>query len=102
MNLSSMFSSARAHYVGETTMECRNRINSHKSTIRTRKIDLPVTRNFSEARHNVSELRFACYPLTRGGNRQKLLKQKEVYSINKLDTKYPKGLNLDDPLEFVL
>lgn len=32
-------------YVGETTMECRNRVNKHKSTIRTERHDLPVSKH---------------------------------------------------------
>lgn len=87
-------------------MECRKRITSHKSTIRTQKIDLPVPRHFSEAGHDVSELKFAIIdhvpPLDRGGNREKRLKQKELYWINKFDTRYPKGLNIDYPLHVFL
>lgn len=33
-------------YVGETTNECRLRINSHRSTIRTKKVELPVPHHF--------------------------------------------------------
>lgn len=35
-------------YVSEATTECSIRLNNHKSTILTRKVDLPVPRNFAE------------------------------------------------------
>lgn len=89
-------------YVGEKTTECRLRINNHKSTIRWKKVELPAPQHFFEARHKVSDLRFSIIdhvpPLKRGGNREKLLKRREVCWIKKLDTMSPCGMNLDYPL----
>ncbi|CAJ0957188.1 unnamed protein product [Ranitomeya imitator] len=50
-------------YVGETTMEIKARISKHKSTIRTKKMELPIPKHFIESGHSVSQLRFRLYEL---------------------------------------
>lgn len=84
-------------YVGETTQRARDRISKHKSTIRCKNPLLPPPHHFLENGHNVSQLRFQILeqitPLRRGGDRIKLLKQREAYWIHQLDTLTPKGLN---------
>lgn len=63
--------------VGETTTECRIRLNNHRSTILTQKQELPAPRHFVECGH-----RFKIYsdwsysPLQRGGKREKIFKQR--------------------------
>lgn len=93
-------------YIGETTTKCRLHINNHKSTIRTGKVELPVPRHFLEQGHTVMDLTFSIIDhvpsLRRGGNREKILKQREVWWINKLRTLYPLGLNLDYPFQVFL
>lgn len=42
-------------YVGETPTECRIRFNNHKSTILTRKVELPVPRHFVECGHKLKK-----------------------------------------------
>ncbi|XP_069617342.1 uncharacterized protein [Ranitomeya imitator] len=84
-------------YVGETIQAIRDRIISHKSTIRCGKIWLPLPAHFKEARHNISQLRFQVLEKVhrprRGGNHIQLLKQRETYWIYTLDTLSPRGLN---------
>ncbi|XP_073428203.1 uncharacterized protein [Dendrobates tinctorius] len=84
-------------YVGETTQAIRDRISSHKSTIRCGKTWLPLPAHFKEARHNVSQLRFQIIEKVprpkRGGNHVRLLKQRETFWIYTLDTLHPRGLN---------
>ncbi|CAJ0964548.1 unnamed protein product [Ranitomeya imitator] len=45
-------------YVGETTQHVRDRIASHKSTIRCNKNWLPIPEHFSKSGHSVAQLRF--------------------------------------------
>ncbi|CAJ0951717.1 unnamed protein product [Ranitomeya imitator] len=90
-------------YVGETTMEIKARIRKHKSTIRTKMVDLPIPKHFIESGHSVSQLRFrvidGVLPLRRGGDRVKLLKQKELRWISRLGSRQPGGLNVDYNLQ---
>ena len=84
-------------YVGKTKRELRIRINEHKSNIRNKDEKSPVARHFNEAGHTVCDLRFqgieVVKPIKRGGNREKLLLQREAYWIHYLKTEFPKGLN---------
>lgn len=68
--------------MGETTGECRLGLHNHRSTIRTNKIELPVPRHFAEAKHSLNDLKFMIIdhvpPLKRGGDRERLLKQREL------------------------
>ncbi|XP_077134833.1 uncharacterized protein LOC143788815 [Ranitomeya variabilis] len=84
-------------YVGETTQAIRDRISSHKSTIRREKLWLPLPAHFKEARHNIAQLRFQIVEKVprprRGGNHIQLLKQRETFWIYTLDTLHPRGLN---------
>ncbi|CAJ0954261.1 unnamed protein product [Ranitomeya imitator] len=84
-------------YVGETTQAIKDRISSHKSTIRCEKTWLPLPLHFKEARHNVSQLRFQIIERVprprRGGNHVRLLKQRETFWIYTLDSLHPRGLN---------
>lgn len=84
-------------YVGETTMQCRQRMNNHKSTIRTQKVELPVAQHFLEKGHNLNELRFSIVDhiprQRRGGDRKLMLKKRELEWIFKLNTLEPTGLN---------
>lgn len=86
-------------YIGETTTECRLQINNHKSTIRTGKVELPVPGHFRNFGHTVTDLKCSIIyyvpPLKQGGNRERILKHKEVFWINKVDTISLKGLNVD-------
>ncbi|CAJ0927866.1 unnamed protein product [Ranitomeya imitator] len=84
-------------YVGETTQHIRDRISQHKSTIRCKKLLLPVPAHFIAHNHSISQLRYQVIdsvPLARrGGNRILKLKQKEAYWIHVLQTLEPFGLN---------
>ena len=84
-------------YVGKTKRELRTRITEHKSNIRNNDVKSPVARHFNEAGHTACDLRFQgielVKPLKRGGNREKLLLQREAYWIYFLQSEYPKGLN---------
>ena len=84
-------------YVGKTKRELKIRIGEHKSNIRNRDEKSPVARHFNSAGHEVCSLRFqgieAVQPLKRGGNRDRLLLQREARWIHNLQTEHPKGLN---------
>lgn len=71
-------------------MECRNRINKHKSTIRTGRHDLPVSKHFIDLEHNIKDLNYWIVDhvpkLKRGGDRSLKLKRLELEWIQKLDT----------------
>ncbi|CAJ0964495.1 unnamed protein product, partial [Ranitomeya imitator] len=45
-------------YVGETTQHIRDRISQHKSTIRCKKIMLPIPAHLISHNHNISQLRY--------------------------------------------
>ncbi|CAJ0938687.1 unnamed protein product [Ranitomeya imitator] len=84
-------------YVGETTQRIKDRIASHKSTIRCGKTWLPLPDHFIKSRHTVAQLKFQIIEHVprprRGGDHIRLLKSRETYWIHKLDTMTPKGLN---------
>ena len=84
-------------YVGCTTRELKIRIGEHKSNIRNKDEKSPVARHFNAAGHDVCSLRFqgieCVQPLKRGGNRNKLLLQREAKWIHTLQTEHPKGMN---------
>ncbi|CAJ0952210.1 unnamed protein product [Ranitomeya imitator] len=84
-------------YVGETTQHVKDRIASHKSTIRCGKTWLPLQDHFLKHHHSVAQLKFQVVEHIdrpkRGGDRVKILKQRESYWIHTLDPLEPKGLN---------
>ncbi|XP_077148443.1 uncharacterized protein LOC143809192 [Ranitomeya variabilis] len=84
-------------YVGETTQHIRDRISQHKSTIRCKRLMLPIPAHFISHNHNIAQLRYQIIdsiPLARrGGNRISKLKEKEAYWIYTLQTLEPNGLN---------
>lgn len=81
-------------------------MNNHKSTIRNKKVELPVPRHCIEKGHEVSEIKFMILdhipPLRDGGDREKMLKRREVMWIKKLNTLIPGGLNVEYPLQVFL
>ena len=83
--------------MGKTTRELRTRISEHKSNIRLHDDKSPVARHFTAAGHGVCDLRFQgiefVEPMRRGGDRGRLLLQREAYWIHTLRTESPKGLN---------
>ncbi|XP_077151982.1 uncharacterized protein LOC143815994 isoform X1 [Ranitomeya variabilis] len=84
-------------YVGETTQHVKDRIASHKSTIRCGKTWLPIPDHFVTFKHSVAQLKFQIIEQVprprRGGNHIKLLKARETFWIHTLDTLAPRGLN---------
>lgn len=92
------------YYVAETTEEVKYRITQHKSTIRRGLTDLPVPAHFIEKGHTISQLRYRVIDgvskSRRGGDRQQLLKKRELFWIFTLDTLAPKGLNLEYKTSF--
>ncbi|XP_041424928.1 uncharacterized protein LOC121395443 isoform X1 [Xenopus laevis] len=89
-------------YVGETTRSLSIRIGEHRSDVRLKKHTSPLARHFMEANHQVSQLKFMGIERvrtpTRGGNREILLKQRELKWIYRLQTLSPNGLNEDREL----
>lgn len=86
-------------YIGETTMEIRQRISKHKSTVRTRMLELPILKHFAEKARSVKQLKYQVTdyfpPLRRGGDRQAWLLAKELRWIHKTDCLHPRGLNVE-------
>ena len=84
-------------YVGKTSRELKSRISEHKSSIRNSDEKSSVARHFVEAGHKVCSLRFQGIEKVdlprRGGDRDKLLLQREAYWIHTLKTEFPNGLN---------
>ncbi|XP_041424662.1 uncharacterized protein LOC121395364 [Xenopus laevis] len=88
-------------YVGKTIRSVNTRIKEHKNAIRNFKAntytDTSVSRHFSEARHNVCQLKWKVLEvvpkMSKGGDRNNLLLQRESRWINRLDSTYPKGMN---------
>ena len=85
------------YYVGKTSRELRVRISEHKSTIRNKDDKSSVARHFMEAGHDICTLRFqgieSIVASRRGGDRDRLLLQREAFWIHELATEYPLGLN---------
>ncbi|OCT62598.1 hypothetical protein XELAEV_18043682mg [Xenopus laevis] len=77
-------------YVGETTLQIKTRISQHRSTIRRSNTKLPVSKHYVEKGHSDSELKFMVLeevrPLRRGGDRELLLRKREVWWIHQLNT----------------
>ncbi|CAJ0965952.1 unnamed protein product [Ranitomeya imitator] len=84
-------------YVGETIQHVRDRISSHKSTIRLKKTWLPLPHHFVTANHSVSQLQYQVIERVErprwGGDHIKLLKERESFWIYTLQTLAPRGLN---------
>lgn len=85
-------------YVGRTKRRLKDRVAEHKYAIRCNNEDYPMARHFNSA-HNgdasllqVEALEHVQTP-PRGGDRLKLLLQRETYWIHKLDAMRPPGLN---------
>ncbi|CAH2275500.1 Hypothetical predicted protein [Pelobates cultripes] len=88
-------------YIGNTDLPLRERIRNHRSSIRVayrdQKSDLPVAKHFLEQGHTLPTLKLMAIdhiPVPRkGGDRKKMLLQRELYWIRTLRTVYPNGLN---------
>ena len=84
-------------YVGKATRKLKQRISEHKSSIRRNDREYLGAVHFNDAKHDVSILRFCGIeqvpPSPRGGDHGKILKQREAFWIESLQTLGPKGLN---------
>lgn len=90
-------------YIGKTTTPLKTRISEHRSNIRNHDTKSPVAIHFTEARHNVSTLRYLGIEhiqlTNRGGDINSVLFKREAFWIYTLDTLSPKGLNKDFDLK---
>ncbi|KAJ0069779.1 hypothetical protein NL108_014342 [Boleophthalmus pectinirostris] len=93
-------------YSGKTTRKLKQRISEHKSSIRRNDRDYPVAVHFNDQRHDICSLRFCGIehvpPPPRGGDHDRILKQREAFWIHTLQTLAPKGLNDDFNLSIFL
>lgn len=85
------------YYVGKTKRELKTRICEHKSSIRNHDEKSAVARHFNAVKHEARQLQYMGIEVVqtprRGGDRDKLLLQREAYWIHQLDTLIPKGMN---------
>jgi len=80
-------------YVGETKNKLKDRMNKHRSDIRLHRSNSAVAIHFNGAAHNLGHLRV--FPLEKiHVDDDKTRKNRESFWIKKLDSKYPKGLNI--------
>ena len=81
-------------YVGKTTRQLKQRMSEHKSTIRRNDRNYPVAVHFNDFKHDIASLRFIgiekVHLPRRGGNHDNLLKKREAFWINTLQTLHPK------------
>lgn len=86
-------------YVGKTTRPLKTRFGEHRSAIRRADLTSPVARHFLKEGHQISQLRFMAIELVRkpkqGLSHDRLILQRELFWMYKLDTRAPKGLNED-------
>ncbi|KAI8477599.1 corticospinal neuron axon guidance through spinal cord [Branchiostoma belcheri] len=85
-------------YVGETGQTLANRLNGHRSSIKTDK-DTPVSAHFNQPNHTVADMEVIgleklAYGRTEDITRQRRL-QRESFWIHQLRTLHPEGLNLE-------
>ena len=80
-----------ARYVGETKRQLKDRLNNHRSDIATRK-QTAIAIHFNKAHHSVTNLRIT--PIEQMQTESDVArKAREKFYINKLETKFPRGLN---------
>ncbi|CAJ0933968.1 unnamed protein product, partial [Ranitomeya imitator] len=93
-------------YIGETTCEFKVRMNQHRYSIRKKRTDLPVPKHFLEFNHTEKDLKCkiidAVPAQRRGGDRELILKKKELKCIYELNTLKPNGLNVDFKIHTVI
>lgn len=90
-------------YVGSTKLQVHKRILQHLRAITNSDTTYPVARHFNEKHGNdISHLKYyaidAIPPLSRGGNREALLRKLETRYILEFDCKSPHGLNTTEDL----
>lgn len=84
--------------MGETTCNLKTKLN-HRYTIRKKRLDLPVSKHFTESGHNEWDIMCMAIdhipPLSRGGDRHTRLMKKELEWIFNLKALKPDGLNVE-------
>lgn len=82
-------------YVGKTSRALKIRISEHRSNIRNKETKSPMAIHFTEARHNVSALKYCgiehVKPTSRGGDINSAILKREAFWIYTWDTLSPKG-----------
>ena len=80
-------------YVGETGRGLKDRLNNHKSNIKTKE-KTPISIHFNSENHSGLDLEMiGIEKIADQPNSIKIRKRKEQEWQNRLETKHPKGLN---------
>ena len=91
----------KMQFIGQTHQLVSNRMNSHKFDIRNMSdpiFSTAVANHFNSNGHSIED--FSCMPIDYVSDNMNIL-LKETFWIHKLDTKYPKGLNVKVLYSFI-
>lgn len=83
-------------YIGSTQRPLRVRIQEHVSRIKNQTREAPIVQHFLDKQHVFNDLKVSVLEVVEAKqtiDHQKLLLQREVYWIYRLNTLYPNGLN---------
>ena len=80
--------------MGETEQALHERINSHRSDVKLKKIEKPVAAHFNSPNHTVQDMMVMVVEQVKKKNIW-MRKQRESHWIAILDTLHPSGMNLD-------
>lgn len=86
-------------YIGQTTCDLKTRLNNPRYTIRKKRLNLPLSKHFTEKGHNEWDIKCMIVdripPLQRGGDRLTKLLKKELEWIFRIKALRPHGLNIE-------
>lgn len=98
MSISLLTCKCSLHYVGSTRRPLKVRIQEHVSLLKHKVAEAPLVQHFSEVGHKIYDFKFVILETIqarryRYEDMYKILLQREVYWILRLNTLFPSGLN---------